>query len=192
MRNLSHRQSESGSVLLNIIIAVVMFVALTFGVVQSYRVGGSSPDDEKNATSAGQLTQYPPMVRAAIMRITAGAGSDTNISFDYAGWGNANYQHGPPLSDQYQVFHPLGGDIPWQKPAPDWLDTTKSGQPFYGRWVFTGSVCIPRIGTGESDACASDPENSDLMMILPYVRQGLCLEINKRLGVNKGNNNQPP
>jgi hypothetical protein len=187
-----HQHTEHGSVLLNVLIAAVMFVALTFGVVSSYRVGGTTQDNEKDNIFAGQITQYPAMLKAAVLRISAGASNDTQICFDTPLWGHNHYQHGPALPDTQNVFKPTGGDVPFQQPDKDWLDSAHAAENLYGKWIFTGSTCVAGIGVGADNNCNVSDQSSDLVAILPYIRKGLCKEINRRVGVNRGNGHEAP
>jgi hypothetical protein len=192
MTTTNPRHTERGSALLNVIIAFVMFVALTFGVVNSYRVGGTTQDNEKDVIFAGQVVQYPLNIKTAALRISAGSSRDTDVCFDTPLWGHTNYQHGPAQPPTNNIFQAVGGDTPFQHPQSDWLDKSQSAQPQYGRWMFTGSTCIGGVGAGSDNNCNADAINSELIAILPYVRKGLCVQVNNKLGVNRPGKAQPP
>jgi len=186
------RCGESGNVLFLILIAVALFAALSYVVTSTSRSGGGNVEGEKNAIAAGQLTRYPIVVRTAILRMKAGGTGDTSVSFDSNTWGHTDYRHTPPQTNPNQVFHPAGGGVPFERAPAEWLDSNFSAQTQYGAWLFTGSICVPGLAQGDSATCSGAPETYELMSIIPFINRSLCVELNRKLGVNPGGQGQPP
>lgn len=170
-----------------------MFAALTYVAATSSRGGSGSTEREKFQIYVGQVTQYPITLRAAVLRIAVDGAGANNISFDFPTWGHNNYEHPAPQPDRNKVFYQEGGGVPFQRPETDkWLDSSFAGQPEYGKWMFTGSTCVPGLGTGDTAACAGVAAEHELMAILPYISLGFCKAINMKLGVNTGAQGTPP
>jgi hypothetical protein len=188
-----NNKKEGGNVLFLILIAVALFSALSYIVTKSSRSGSGSVNKEKFGILVSQLTQFPIAVRAGVVRLATTEGGNENVSFDWEGWGNTNYQHTPVEPDKNKVFHPLGAGVPFQEPDQErMLDRTATAQPGWGNWLFTGSTCIPGIGTGDDATCNADPNALDMVAFLPYITLELCREVNVKMKVNLTNNGQPP
>ena len=176
-----------------ILFLVSLFAGLGYAVSHSLRNNSASPEKEKYSVYASRLTQYPISVRTAVLRInTVGRATPEEISFDYPAWGDSKYQHAVPSPDTFKVFYPDGGGVPWQKPDLKYLDSNFSSAYGYGKWLFTGSSCIPNIGSGSDADCNASDTQLELIAVLPYIERGLCIQINKKLGVNAANNYMPP
>lgn len=189
-----NNRSESGNVLFLILIAVALFAALAYVVTQGSRSGSGTVNRKKFGLLVSQLTQYPLNIRAAVVRLTTTTrGGSESISFDWPGWGNTAYQHAIPVPDESKVFHPVGAGVPFQLPDTEkMLDRTQSSQAGWGRWLFTGTTCIPGLGTGADATCANNPTELDLVAILPYVKLELCQAANMQMKVNVNNGGAPP
>jgi hypothetical protein len=193
-KNIMDNKKEAGNVLFLILIAVALFGALAYVVTKGSRSGVGNVNKEKYGLNVSQLTQYPLAVRAAVLRLstTTGKGSE-NVSFDWPGWGNTAYQHAVPVEDENKVFHPKGAGVPFQKPdTQKMLDQNQSSQPGWGQWLFTGTTCIPGLGTGDDATCNSSPTQMDLIAILPYVKKELCEAANMTMKINVGTGGTPP
>ena len=180
-----NRKSEHGNVLFFILIAVVLFGALSLTVGKM--LTGGSPQmvsAEKSKVLADEIVGYAALVRRTVqdLKITNGC-EDDEISFENDVV--SGYEHVPPARDECKVFHADGGGIQYFVPQESWLDGVNTGQPLYGEWFFNGKTCIRFLGTGEND-CEANGEGGDeeLAIFLPYIKDGLCIAINKKLGAN--------
>lgn len=175
------RSSERGNVLFLILIAVVLFAALSFAVTQSTRSGGDDISKDNVRIAAAQITQYGTMIENAIVRLRVTNGcTDTDISFDNPIV--AGYAHTPPQPDKCKVFHPSGGGVSWQTPDPDW-EGDNVGAPL--SMTFNGAHCIQNVGTGGA-TCDTDGSNvnEELIMFINDISDAICMEINDRLGIS--------
>lgn len=169
----TRRQSEKGNILFLILLAVVLFAALSYAVTQSMRGGGGNAGSETNLVNSAVLSQYPVGLRAAILRMIVDGTDVTTLNFD------------PPsvfstMTDAEKalgVFHPNGGGASFGFIPTDAL-VTPSGT---ARWVFTRNFGIEDIG---ATATTSGDVGKDIVAIAPGISQAICSKINSELGVN--------
>lgn len=167
-----YAHNENGNILFLILLAVVLFAALSYAVTSSMRGGGKDASGEKDTLVAANIVQYATSMESAVtrMRLTGGC-RDTDISFETTQIGY-NFAHTPAVSDACKVFSPAGGGIAVQAPT-DWFDMTLPGVDVtYNSW-FTTDVGIQNVGTAK-------PE---LLFLLYIVKKGVCQKINEKLGI---------
>lgn len=171
---------QSGNVLFLILIAVILFAALSYAVTFSTRSGTGNAASEKSKLLASQIVQYLSEVETAIMRLRLANGCTENeISFEnpiVSGYANSS----APVDKRCNVFDPAGGGVSWQDPPLAALDSTYSAMANYGHYYFTSSSCVPYLGHGVDD-CHLTAEDYDLMGTLMYLKLNVCQEINRRL-----------
>lgn len=185
----SRKPGESGNVLFLILIAVVLFAALSFAVTMTSRSGGDVNQDKINLAAA-QITQSGVDVDTAILRLRVARNiPDAEISFETDMLDN--YENPACIKNDCRVFLPDGGKISYQKPHQEWLDHHFSSEAYFGEWLYTGTACIPGLGAGHDTSCGGDTDQLELIAILPYLHKDICITLNKKLGV-KLINNQPP
>ena len=103
--------SEGGNVLFLILVAVVLFVALSYAVTQSSR-GSGGADKELQDIHAAQLLQYLVSIKQAVTRMQIINGcSDEDISFVHDGFHGNFWAHSPALDTKCQLFHLDGGGV---------------------------------------------------------------------------------
>ena len=155
------KQAQSGNVLFLILIAVVLFAALSYAVTQSSR-GGGNANNETTLINSSTLIQYAGQMEQAIQRLRLINGcSETDITFHDARWGHTHYQHTPASDDECNVFHADGGGVPFPTDASD-----VAGLP----WEFEGGN---DLGNG----------TNELMMYIPGISLSMCNTINDKLGL---------
>lgn len=164
----SLRVKEAGNVLFLILIAVVLFAALSYAVTQSSRSGGGGADGEANLVNSAQITQYPASVRTAIVRMIIGGVDVTSLNFDPPSAFDRSAADDCASVPTPCVFHPQGGGAT-NVTAPAAV-THSGGQ---GEWIFSSDYAIENIGTTANDIIA----------LLPGIGQSICDRINTELGV---------
>ncbi len=178
--NLS-RKKERGSVIFFILIGVVLFAALSYTVAQM--MGGGNPEiisEQKADLYADEIIGYARSLRQAVQTARINGCADMDISFDNKAV--AGYAHAPDVADACKIFGT--GGMNYLVPSPEWLDSTYAGADYYGEWFFPAGVCVPGIGTGDTNACKSDGEdNEELIVFLPYLKGKVCEQINLALHV---------
>lgn len=179
---------QSGNVMILILIAVALFGAISFAMMQGSRVGTGTISGEQAKIAASEMIQYAQNIKNAVKSLKINGCSDNQISFEGTGLA-ASYVNGSS-SAKCQVFNSSGGGANYIKPNPDWLEMSTSAQPQYGQYVFTGMHWINGVGTSVNNASLTDKE---IMLVLPYVTRQVCIEINKILNVkNDGAGDGPP
>lgn len=171
----NRRQSEKGNILFLILLAVILFAALSYAVTQSLRGGGTDASNERNLVKGAQITQYPVGVRAAILRMIIDGDSVTLLNFDAPSvFANVGYD----ATDQSRgVFHPNGGGAVFSLVPSEALATASSTT----RWIFTRNFGIPNIGVAGS---TSTDTGKDLVAMVNCMDGALCSKINSEIGLN--------
>ncbi len=166
---------SSGSALIIILIAVILFSALTYAATGSFRGGdsGTSSSEDNARIKSSQIIQYATSIEQSVMKMLLKGTSDTDLSFDTEAWGHSDYQHSPQQPVSNRIFHPQGGEVSWSRPPKD----SNDGSP----WVITGAIRIPEVGL----TCA-DESCSELVAILPNITKAVCDKLNSILGVSGG------
>lgn len=159
------RTGESGNVLFLILIAVVLFAALSYAVTQSSRSGAGSAANETNSLNAAQITQYPASVRTATIRMMVNGTDVTELEF------NPPATFGSLTSTAVGVFHPSGGGATYVS-AP--ADVMANNLP--GTWYFNANFDIVEVGT-------TGVNGNDLIAFLPGIKSAVCTRINEELGI---------
>ncbi|MCB1783739.1 MAG: hypothetical protein KDI13_07050 [Alphaproteobacteria bacterium] len=165
MKNKLRSSHQRGSVLFYILIAIVLFAALSYAVANMMRGNPEMLGSEKARVYADDIIAYAAAVRTAVqdLKISNGcAESDISFSNNFV----SGYAHSPVVSNTCKVFELDGGGIGWYAALTDVNGALD--------WVFTGANKVPDVGI---DA------NPDLVMILPEVKKNLCLAINAKLGI---------
>lgn len=179
-QNLNRRRSESGNVLFLILIAVVLFAALSYAVTQSSRSGGGDANSETNRIGGAQLTQYPSGIRTAIVRMVINGTDASEVSFNVpADFENLCVTSPTDCNNAWGVFHPSGGGATYDFGSADVMAGGSQGT-----WHFNSKNQIALIGTSEAD---NDPAvgspSADIVAFLSPIKQSVCEAINKKLGI---------
>ncbi len=170
--------SQSGNVLFLILIAVALFVALSYAVTQSTRSGGGDASRETSLVNAASITQYPASIKTAITRMIVSNGTGTDdLLFDPP----SNFAALTTTTLQSQaVFFPGsttgGGGGATYALAP--ANVMVSAAP--GAWTFNRDNQIKDIGTYDATLSAT---NADVIAFLPGVTLAICQSIHQRLGL---------
>ncbi len=188
------RQAEKGSALFIILIAVVLFAALSFSIAQMLRDGNPATiAEEKSRLYAEEILSYGRTMRQAAqnMKISHGC-ADMDISVEDTGLPNG-YIHSPVTSDGCKLFDPEGGGVTYQKPVAAWLAQISPTPALQGNWYFPANTCVPGTGTAAAGAgCNSDSANNEaIIAVLPYIQKQVCLQVNKLLGIANPGGNPP-
>lgn len=163
-----NRQSEAGNVLFLILLAVILFAALSYAVTQSSRTGGGDASSESNLIRSSEITQYPAAVKTAMVRMVVNGKTYEELKFnppaDFAG-----------LTDTTDgVFHPAGGSAVYQTASPDIMD---DGLP--GTWYFNPNFEIENIATTAATAAGGN----EFIAFLPGIKTSICRKINEEVGI---------
>lgn len=156
--------SQQGSVLFYILIAVLLFAALSYAVSGMLR-GSSNPVSERDSLMATGILDYAKNMRQAVqvMRVSTQC-DEADISFEkspFDGSDAAYVNASAPTDFSCHVFHPSGGGVGYM--------TAQNQED----WSVTGHFYINNVGTSAVE----------LVAILPVSRD-LCAMINTKLDIS--------
>ena len=176
------KANQSGNVLFYILIAVALLAALSFATTQGTRGSGGQISKEQARLHAVEMIGYGNMLAQAVSQLRLRGYSDTEISFEngiVSGYTNPNC-----TDDECKVFHPDGGWVSHRVPNDDFLDQSQSTQRRFGEWWVTGDSCVPLVGTGDNCWNENGATDSDLILVLPWIKKDICIAINKAMGID--------
>lgn len=189
-------QNQKGNALFFILIAVVLMGLLTMVLSRSGSNTDQSGDFEQIRVQASQILRYAKSIEAAVQEMSMRNVSENDISFENTlsttSYTNTNCDAAADRSfPGCLLFNVEGAGLTYLEPNDRWLDSSNSGETFYGDWLFTGKACIPKAGNGTTANCITNASDNDLIMILPYIRQDLCQHINTLVGAPVTSGNPP-
>lgn len=156
---------SSGNVLFLILVAIILFAALTAAITKSNQGSGSLTSEKLNL-AADQVGAFGIDVKRAAENIIRNGNSETTISFataDLADYGT------PDATPKTEVFNIAGGGVGYLDVPQNINDGSK--------WEFTGATAIPGVG---------DNATPDLVMVLPNVTPQFCRAFNQKAGYEAG------
>lgn len=175
----NQRRSQSGNVLFLILIAVMLFAALSYVVATATRSSGGDGREENTSLRASQIIQFATFAEQAVLRMRFRGVEDEQFCFHHDGWGHNDYYHAGCDNVRNQVFstHPDGGGVSWSMPPQN----SNDGSP----WYFPANVCIAGLGKSVVDNCHTDGtgDSEDIVLILPNVDRAVCAAINNNLSI---------
>ena len=164
-----HKTNESGNVLFLILIAVVLFAALSYAVTRSTRTPDDGADNTINGIRASAIVQYPAGIRTSLMRMIMNGMGVSELKF------NAPAAFSSLPNDAEGVFHPAGGSATYETASHDAMASGTEGT-----WHFNAEFEVDNIGLDT----AGDFPGNDLVAFLPGIRQGICARINEDIGLS--------
>jgi hypothetical protein len=191
MKNRSRNVGETGSVLFIILIAVALFAALAYTVSEMMRGGNPNTiGTEKSRLFGNEIINYGRALRQGAQNLKISNGcADRDISFENETV--AGYAHMPAAPDACKLFYNTGGGLVYQPPVPEWLDGSSPAPALRGQWYFPANVCVPDLGTAEANCATDTVDNEALIAVLPYIKRGMCIQINDLLGVDNPGGEPP-
>lgn len=167
MKTYENYNKEAGNVLFLILIAVILFAALSYAVTSSTRQPQSTIG-EATSIAAAQITQYPSGLRTAMLRMMISGVSAESLEF------NAPSDFVSLTNSERGIFHPNGGGAVYQTVPVNIMENGTQGV-----WHFNAEFEIDNIGA----ETASSFEGNDITAFLPGISYEVCLHLNKRHGI---------
>lgn len=175
---------QRGNILFLILLAVVLFAALSYAVTGSMGGSGKNASSENVELKASSLLQYGSLMEQTVKRLMLTNGCrDTWLSFQYDS-NNDNaltsaddyYNANSPADYSCHAYHPSGGGMTRMIAPADW--TGGAGTDF----LIMGRLSIGYMGSGQN--CSNDT-CTDLALILRNIPNDICQMINlKSFGAN--------
>lgn len=162
-------QAQRGNILFLILLAVVLFAALSYAVTSSMRGGGNDASRESAKAEAATITQYGTLIEQTISRLRLSQNcSLAQLSFQndvVTGYDNT----ATPSDNRCKIFHPSGGGVTWQNPPQ-----SEGPEPY----LFTIQNLVVNVGNSDVGGAGND-----LIMVLPIKTLVVCQQINTMLGI---------
>lgn len=161
--------SQSGSVIVWIMVFIALFAALSFAFSRGTNntTMKNSVIDETQKTKALEIVRSGENIKNGIRFMLINGINDSEIDFTNSVY--TDYTNPSCGSDNCKLFTKSGGGINYVLPSDSWLDKANNLKNLFGKTFFTGNLDVTGDGTG------------DLVMIIPYIRQDLCKHINMSL-----------
>lgn len=172
-------RSQRGNILFLILLAVVLFAALSYAVTQSMRGGGKDGGSENATLIVSQIYQYAALLDATVDRLMLVNGcSESQISFENLDYPVTTANPRAPSDKSCHMFEPEGGNLKPFPIQPDWLlnPADYGGNTFihlHGHASFHGTRNIENTPTIASE----------MVWVIPFLNQSVCDEINNREGL---------
>lgn len=167
--------SEKGSIFFIILMAIAMFAALSYALMDNSRTSASSLTREQAALKAQEIISYADAVAKAVQTLRLHDIAATQISLE--GAGGDNYTNAACSSDECRVFAFDGGGVNALAPP--------EGSNDGSAYVYTGALGVENIGVD------GGAEGAELLMILPNVKKEVCIRMNEVLKVTVPNIDPP-
>mgnify|MGYP000246349149 CR=1 FL=1 len=172
-------KDQRGNILFLILLAVVLFAALSYAVTSSTRGGGKDASSEKLKAMAAQMVQYGTLVENAVTRArTTGGIPEWGLEFN-DGIGPSNTaSNGSCTVAECRIFNngTTLGQVNSLKFGEDYVDPRyRANSPAYGGGSGTETrfyfIQVQNIGT----------DLPDVVMVIPGIRPDVCRAINELL-----------
>jgi len=176
--------TQNGNVLFIILIAVILFAALSFAISQSTRGGGGNMSKEDIELAASEILQHASTTRQGFERLRARGCSINQINFA----NNTYVSIDGSLSAQVNTLSPPDGScdmysangagvIPRILKSGYHSDTASCAAPAAN---FSPGVMIARVQPTPMQGTSSN----DLVLFSPGIREDVCRRINEKVAGN--------
>ncbi len=185
---------QRGNILFLILLAIILFVALSYAVNSGMRGNGKSAGSENAATAAAELQQWSTLLAQTVNRLMlVNNCKDTELSFLYDSDGDGTvetngqdlyYNPAAPADKRCNVFDRAGG-------AMAMLDINR----FYNfrnvdKDVQTNTYPSPGIYVAQFAAMKFEPvgvlEKSDLVFRIGYMSKAFCDQVENKYSTSFG------
>ncbi len=159
-----YMSQERGNVLVYILIAVVLFGALSFAMSRQTRTAGTAElDAAKLEFYASELIGYSAQAKSVIDQMMVTGSSIDDYDFVKPGETNFNiYPH------EHKVFHPQGGGLDI-KSLPEAITVNKESEA--AGWYMTSSINVEW----------SDSAATDVILTAYQISKPLCALLDKKI-----------
>ncbi|PCJ97802.1 MAG: hypothetical protein COA45_08930 [Zetaproteobacteria bacterium] len=173
------KNSQSGNVLVYILIAVALLAALSYTIAQSGRGSIASMHAEQSRLHATEIIEYGGILGQAVSQIRLRGYLESEISLEnniVAGYTNVNC-----TDSECEIFDVNGGGVRYLAPKPAWLDGAQSAQLRYGELYFNAESSAVDVGSNADD----------LILFIPYLKKEVCMAVNKQLDLTPASRDVP-
>lgn len=180
------KQPTSGSVFFLIFLAIGLFAAVSYAILQGGRVGSSSLTRDQARLAAQEIIAYGDAIANAVQTLRLRGCSDTQIDFSnhqgtskYINGTLYTYNASAPSDGSCDVFNMNGGKVIPKLLSSGYVNPAliPAGWHHPQSFLFVAGQ-VMGVGTNSPPSPASD-----LVMYLGWVNEDVCVEINKQLGI---------
>lgn len=176
--------TQSGNAFILVFIGIALFAGLMMSFSRSSRQGTSDLSDRQASLAVTEIMSYAQRASRSIDRIMRKPGvSEVDISFDSVSF-TSGYTNSNCSTTKCQVFNTSGGALNYQAPQEIWIDLDASEGA--ADWVFNAGNSV--VGAGNDCGTASC---GDLILLLPFIKENLCIKLNDELDVTNPSGNPP-
>ncbi len=161
--------SQRGNILFLILLAIILFVALSYAIMGQREQAPASINKEQVDSLAAQIIQTPNLMENAMQRAMMVEGIP-DYGFDLSGQGSAVGANSTCTVTACKMFQSRGGGVPNFK-LPDWA--WEPGASNSDKEVQFWIAQIIGVGTSATEL---------LFRTQPYLRSELCDAINRQTG----------
>lgn len=169
---------QRGNALFLILIAVILFAALSYAITQSNRSSGDA--SEVAGIGASSILEYSTALSNGLMRMQLRGGD--MAAADFTAPSDAGFSAGTPAN---QVFHPSGAAVTYQLPDPAVMDEAALAQSdvvtAFGadvdKWRFSG---VNTAADGQQVIDFAGPDGMIAVAALWGIKKSVCEELNRR------------
>lgn len=174
--------TERGNAIIFILLAIALLAALTFAVGRMSSKTSGNLSKEQARISAEQIMRTAQTYEGAIQKIiNVNRCSENEINLDNTLTSVSYDNTDAPTDGRCDIFNVAGAGLKYTAPEEKFLDSSNSAKNQYGEWVWNADQCLLGLGTG--DTTCTDNSSAELLMLLPHIREEICLEINNLNGV---------
>lgn len=162
---MKQRTSESGNILLYILIAVALLAALSYAVSRSSSGSSNQLNKERAQMAATEILEYATVLGNAASQLRLRGCKPAELSFEGAGAAYVNAA--TPGDNTCKVFHASGGGVKLLPPPVAALVASNTV------WAFSADMEVAGIGsTCGTEGC------TDLVAYIPGVKDSVCDAVN--------------
>lgn len=178
----SNNTAQRGNALILLLVTIGLLAALSLAIMRTSSKTQGDISEEQARILAEQIMRSAQTYETAVQRlVNINRCSENELNFANA-YTTIDYTNAAAPADNHcDLFNANGAGLQYGAPNPDFLDPANSAKTSYGDLVWNASQCILDIGTGDS-AC-SQSSTIDLILIIPHIREDICIEINKMNGI---------
>jgi type II secretory pathway pseudopilin PulG len=159
-------RNDTGNVFFVILIAVMLFAALTFTFTRGIQQGGNTVSQRQAELIASDMMTYAQRVERGVQKVLGERISENVLSFENSFV--SGYSNPSCTVDSCRVFAPQGGGVAWQSPPAN-ANTVATPYVYVTNRVGSADGTTRQIGTAARD-----------LVILTPVSRTICEAINKK------------
>ena len=165
--------AQKGNVLFLILVAVVLFAALSYAVTQSSR-GSGNANDEQAVISTAQKIQFANAVKVAFDRLSIRGCDKSEISFDWTPGVGSEKNANAPSDLSCHIFSANGGGV-----APPQLSEQVDAYAGANGWTEVDRYAFPGHGASDDVSTAGGRcIGCEVFFVYHNASDAECLEIN--------------